>query len=69
MPRRGRNTSIQLLNRQLEKELTLQEEPARETINPPMQGGAAKEVKTKKSIPKPKKGKTGPINTRILLTR
>ncbi len=66
MPRRGRNTSIQLLNRELTK-ATIEEEPKREEA--PMTGGASKEVKTKKNVPKPKKGKTGPINTRVLLTR
>jgi hypothetical protein len=64
MPRRGRKTSIQLLNKDLERAV-ISEEPPREV----MQGGASKEVKAKKSIPKPKKGKKGPINTRVLLTQ
>lgn len=66
MPRRGRNTSIQLLNETLAK-VVIHEAKEDNLVEKPLEGGRA--VKAKNKVSKPKKKDDKPINTRILLTR
>lgn len=63
MGRNKRETSIQLLNKLLEKAVVSEMKPDTEGK------GAGRNVDTKKKVSKPKINKDKPINTRILLTR
>lgn len=73
MPRRRRDTNIQLLNAAFKDAVKISEPYDTSPTKIPddkMNGdGASRQVKLKKSIARAKKIKEEPINTRILLTR